>query len=54
MRSPKCRRIDAAIKETERAHAAAHDRDSVGRAAVFEPLDLPAFDTENYRRRPCS
>lgn len=43
---PEAQGIDAAIKEIERAHAAALDRDTVAREALFEPLGLPAFDTE--------
>ena len=45
---PEAQEVDAAIKEAERARAAALDRESVGRAAVFEPLDLPAFDTGGH------
>ena len=38
--------VDAAIEEAERAHAAARNRGAVDREPLFEPLGLPAFDTE--------
>ena len=40
------REVDAEIRATERALAAAHDREAVSTTPLFESLALPAFDIE--------